>query len=210
MSGAENMRVILSASCFSDAEAMLVLATGLASEAGAILEGVLVEEAGLALATFGAARFVDTAGRTMALPGPERMGAAYARDAAQFESLLADTAKKAALRWSFRRAAGRATETLAALALPGDLLVLPASPFHVPLREIVLDSGADKGLGPFARAAATRLGRPLRDLSVTQTETGTPPPGAGSVLFSMLPPGGLAMLESAPRCARVLCVRSLA
>ncbi|TCP40795.1 hypothetical protein EV662_1068 [Rhodovulum marinum] len=203
------MRVILSASCFSDAKAMLALATGLAAEAGAILEGVLVEEAGLALATFGAARFVDTAGRTIALPGPERMGAAYARDAARFERLLTDTAAKSALRWSFRRASGRSTEILAALAVPGDLLVLPASPFHAPLRELVLDSGADKGLGPLARATATRLGRPLRDLSAAQPGTVTPPPAAGSVLFSMLPPGGLAVLDSAPRCARVLCIRSL-
>ncbi|MGC9417948.1 MAG: hypothetical protein ACP5EN_03155 [Rhodovulum sp.] len=203
MTEVRGMRVILWAGCFSEAEAMLTLATALAAEAGATLEGILVEEeTGLALASLGATRFVDPAGRTIAQPGRDRMRAAYARDAARFERLLSDTAATASLNWSFRRAGEHSTKTLAAFAGPGDLLVLPARPIGVSFREILLDPDTDNGLAPLARSTAARLGRPLRLLGAARQSSKE----AGSVLFTTLPPGGLAKLASAAHCARVFRV----
>ncbi|MCO8146040.1 hypothetical protein NHN26_12505 [Rhodovulum tesquicola] len=194
-------RVILSVACLAEAEAMLPLATGLAAEAGATLEGLLFEEAdSIALALVGAARIVDPAGRTLVGLDPSRMGAAYARDAARFERLLSRAAEDAALRWSFRHARGRLTEALASIAAPGDLLVLPAGPLRTPLREIVLAAGADAALTPLAEAAATRMSRPLRRLLVP----GLPQLGAGSVLFSRYEAPRLAALLAETRCIHVL------
>ncbi|TCM77337.1 hypothetical protein [Rhodovulum steppense] len=195
------VRVILSATCLAEAEAALPLATGLAAEAGAALAGVLIEDAdNIALALAGAARFVDPAGRMLAGLDPARMGAAYARDAARFERLLARAATAAALSWSFRHTQGRLAEALAGIAAPGDLLVLPAGPMRAPLREIVLAAGADAALAPLAEAAAARLSRPLRRLAAPDLAQ----LGAGSVLFSQFEAQRLAALLAGTRCIHVL------
>lgn len=185
---------------------MLALAEGLAAEAGAMLQGVLVEDAdSVALAVAGAARIVDPAGRPVAGLDPARMGAAYARDAARFERMLAEAATRTALTWGFRRARGRLAGALTGLAAPGDLLVLPAGLLRSPLREIVLAAGADPDLAPLAAAAAARIRRPLRQLAAP-TVAGAPWTGLGpgSVLFSHVEAHNLAALLGATRCIHVL------
>lgn len=197
-------RVVLGVTSYADAAPTLALAAALATEAGADLHGLMVEDdAHLALCALSAACIVDPAGRVLARHDAARMRAAVQRDAARFKQELAIQATRTALGWSFGRGSGRLGAVLAGTLTAGDMLVLPAGPTRAPLREIVLlQTGVVAGLGPLAHALAARLSRPLRTLP--DGPEALHALGPGSVVIGAVSAADLPGLLARSRCTYVL------
>lgn len=191
-------RIILGATTLADATGTLALATALAVAREAEIHGLLVEDDEvMALVTAHAACILAPSGGPVGMVEPARLRAAFAREAARFERLLVEAAERAALRRSFSRERGRLGAALAAMARPGDLMVIPAGPFRVPVREVVLLSAGDAGsaLAGVARATAERLGRPLR--AIVLPEAGRAHDAAGLAALESLGPGSVLFAELA-------------
>lgn len=118
-------RVILSATCYADAEAALYLAVLLARELGAGLHGLLVtDETVLAAAAHPHARSVSFSGQSVARVTLETMRAAFRADARLFERRLSEAAREALLDTGFSAVGGRMMAVLARFAGARDIVVV--------------------------------------------------------------------------------------
>ncbi|MDI3338084.1 hypothetical protein QKW60_16875 [Defluviimonas aestuarii] len=118
-------RVILSATCYADAEAALHLAVLLARTAGAGLHGILVsDETILSAAAHPHARAVSFSGQAVTQVTVETMHAAFRADARLFQKRLTEAAQKAVLETSFSAIRGRMMAVLARSAEARDIIVI--------------------------------------------------------------------------------------
>jgi hypothetical protein len=156
-------RVLLAAACYADARAAVPFGVAIAAAAGAELTGLLAEDPA-ALALMGPA--VAPLRGTPIQISAETMLAAFQRDARAFERLIAETAGRAALPWSFRHERG----SLPALLLPH--LAVPGEVVLVGFQRLVRLSGPlvalerpeAPGVQSLARALRDRLRLPLMEL----------------------------------------------
>jgi hypothetical protein len=206
-------RVLLAAACFADARAALPLGVEIAVAARAELTGLLAEDpAALALAGLALAPLRRAPIRISA----DTMLAAFQRDARAFERLLAETATRAALTWSFRLERGSLPAlVLPHLAAPGEVVLVGFQRLmrlRGPL--VALERPGAPGVQILARVLRDRLRLPLIELPLL------PAPAALHALRSLAPaaviadvtgtefatPAGLAELIDTARCPLVLRV----
>lgn len=123
--GSPPFRVILSATCYADAEAALHLAVLLARQVGAGLHGLLVsDEAILEAARHPHARAVSFSGQAVSQVTVETMRAAFRADARLFEKRLVQAARDAVLDTGFSAIGGRLMAVLAQITGARDIVVV--------------------------------------------------------------------------------------
>jgi hypothetical protein len=155
-------RVLLAAACFADARAAVPFGLEIAAAAGAELTGLLAEDPD-ALALAGPA--LAPLRRTPVQISAETMLAAFRRDARAFERLIAETAGRAALPWSFRHERGSLPAlVLPHLAAPGEVVLVGFQRLmrlRGPL--VALERPGAPGVQSLARALRDRLRLPLME-----------------------------------------------
>lgn len=118
-------RVIISATCFADADAAIVMAINLARKVKGDLFGLLVEdESILSYADMPFAKVVAFQSGAPQLVTLEAMTSAFRSDARTFETILAKSAMEASINWSFESKRGRMMPLLNSVAAKGDLILL--------------------------------------------------------------------------------------
>lgn len=130
-------QIIIAASCYADATAVIPMAAGLARWAGADLHGILVEQ-NMVLTTEGmfTTRLITPTGAQIAAPTIAQMRRLLAADARVFE---AELAKMASLRrWTFERLQGDLMARTRAAAKPGDILLIGHYGFYRHLGSVIL------------------------------------------------------------------------
>ncbi len=157
-------RLILGATCYSDAYSTIELAVPLAGRLGAELLGVLIEEdAILSYAGMPDARTIGEPGKAAQQVTAEKMMAAFRQDAAQFKRALGQAATVAKIAWSFEQRRGQFSRVFEGLAGTGDLLVLAyARPrHHRRAIALVMGQNATPALYSNAAGVAQETGLPL-------------------------------------------------
>jgi hypothetical protein len=206
-------RVLLAAACYADARAAVPFGVAIAAAAGAELTGLLAEDPA-ALALVGQA-LAPLRGTPIQISA-ETMLAAFQRDARAFERLIAETAGRAALPWSFRLERGSLPALLLPhLAEPGEVVLVGFQRLmrlRGPL--VALERPGAPGVQTLARALRDRLRLPLMELPLL------PEAGALAALRGLAPaaviadvtgtgfatPAGLAELIETARSPLVLRV----
>lgn len=206
-------RVLLGATCYTDAEGTMQIAVLAAREIGAELHGLLVvDESILAAASAPRARSVGFSGARIAQISAEQMQAAFRADARRFREQLLRTARGASLGAGFRQERGRLAAVLEQGAGAGDLIVYG---FRRAPRDsdcvILIASATDPAprLTALAAHLSEGLGKPLIVLVPAQTAEVRPAPLAGlagvDVIAFDTPEALLARLE---RCRPAVVVAS--
>ncbi|UWQ35343.1 hypothetical protein K3555_22715 (plasmid) [Leisingera sp. M527] len=154
-------RVILGASCYTDAEAALVLAMELARQLGAELQGVFVRETAVLAAGYAHSRAVSYSGqRETGLTGAA-LAKAFQADARRFRGLLSARAAAAALESSFREAEGHVQEELRRVSQAGDILIFGFKPILRAAGRIAVILAAGQGVPDYTQRLARKAGKPL-------------------------------------------------
>lgn len=122
-------RVIVSATCFADADAAIKTATRLAQAIGGEVLGILVEDE--AISRFAELPFAKVLAFPVAAHQPDMpqvnsraMRIAFQRDAGDFRSILAKTARDASVDWKFESKRGQIVSIMNASARKGDFVLL--------------------------------------------------------------------------------------
>ncbi len=122
-------QIIIAASCYADATAVISMAAMLARWAGADLHGILVEQNMVpATERMFTTRLITPAGAQIAVPTIAQMRRLLAADARIFEAELAKMASLS--RWTFERLQGDLMARTRAAAKPGDILLVGHHGFH--------------------------------------------------------------------------------
>ncbi|MDW3118730.1 MAG: hypothetical protein R8G60_13845 [Roseovarius pacificus] len=176
-------RVLLGATCYTDAEGTMQIAVLAAREIGAELHGLLVvDESILAAASAPRARSVGFSGARIAQITAEQMQAAFRADARRFREQLLRAARGASLGAGFRQERGRLAAVLEQGAGAGDLIVYG---FRRAPRDsdcvILIASATDSAprLTALAAHLSEGLGKPLIVLVPAQTAEARPAPWPG-------------------------------
>jgi hypothetical protein len=123
--GKRQSKVIISATCFADADAAIVMAISLAQKVKGDLFGLLVEdESILRYADLPFAKVVAFQSGTPQQVTPEAMASAFRSDARTFKAILAKSAMDASINWSFESKRGQMMSLLHSMASKGDLILL--------------------------------------------------------------------------------------
>lgn len=187
-------RVILGASCYSDAEAALALALELARQLGAELHGVFVRETSVLAAGYAHSRVVSYSGRRETGLTAGALARAFQADARRFEGLLARRAKAAALVSSFREAEGHLQEELRRSAEAGDIIISGFKPILRATGCVALILTEGQAVPGFALRLARTVRKPLVALVACAPEA-QPGPAAA-------PAGPLGDVAETRRCAQ--------
>lgn len=158
---AARARVILGASCYTDAEAALSLAMELARHLDAELHGVFVRETAVLAAAYAHSRVVSYSGQPETGLTAGTIAKAFQADAKRFEGLLSSRAKASALVSSFREAEGHVQEELRKGAQAGDILIFGFKPILRAAGCIALILAEDRDVPEFAVRLAHKIGKPL-------------------------------------------------
>ena len=123
--GKRQSRVIISATCFADADGAIAMATILAQKLNSDVYGLLVEdEAILQYANQPVANAVAFQSGIRQQVTPEAMAFAFRSDARIFKAILAKAAREASINWSFESKRGRLMPLLHSLSSKGDMVLL--------------------------------------------------------------------------------------
>lgn len=174
--GTGQVRVILGAGCYLDAEAALSLAVVLARQFSAELHGVFVRDEAILAATAGPlACVVSYSGNQVGDATGNAMLHAFQTDSRRFQRHLQARAREAALESSFREETGRLPEALQQAANAGDFVVYGLKPTIRTGGPLALVLGKGQVIPGFARRLAKQLDKTLVVLmpTGTATETGT-------------------------------------
>ena len=122
-------RVVVSATCFADADAAIKIATRLAQTIGGEVLGILVEDESIS-------RFAELPfAKVLAFPAGSHqpdmpqvnsraMQIAFQRDAGDFRRILAKTARDSSVDWQFESKRGKIVSIMSSTARKGDLVLL--------------------------------------------------------------------------------------
>ena len=168
-------RVILAASCYTDAQAALDLATLLARQMGRELVGLLVEEQAVHFhASMPFARTVATPGTTREEITAKKMQDAFARDAREFEARLRMLGEQENLSWSFRTMHGKLRIKGESEATAEDFLILGGhlSRSHKSAILVVFGPHADPALVDLSTQIASDTDHPIIALVAADETTG--------------------------------------
>lgn len=123
-SGKSQSKVIISATCFADADAAIKMATKLAKKINRDLHGLLIEdESILRYADLPFAKVIAFQSGMPQQVTPEAMASAFRSDAKLFKTILAKTAVKASVNWSFESKRGQMMPLLHSITSKGDLIL---------------------------------------------------------------------------------------
>jgi hypothetical protein len=175
--GKRQSRVIISATCFADADAAIVLAISLAQKVKGDLYGLLVEdESILRYADLPFAKVIAFQSGTPQQVTPEAMASAFRSDARIFKAILAKSAMDASINWSFESKRGRMMPLLHSVASKGDLILLGHQQSPMLNGEIVyLDysDADDSNFRKLANQIAREMNVPLQVISSIKCENKT-------------------------------------
>jgi len=176
-------RIIISATCFADADASMGIAEVIAQIVKSDVLGLLVEEESiLRFADLPSATVVALQSRTRQPVTPDAMGKAYQRDANAFKTILARTAKNASINWSFHHKCGQLIPLIKSVALKGDLILLGHQLTRMSSGEIVClcyDEDNEKGLRNLAVKVARQLRSPIHSIIAMKSAKSRRPISAG-------------------------------
>ncbi len=183
--GKRQSRVIISATCFADADAAIAMATNLAQKVKGDLLGLLVEEESiLRHADLPFSKVVAFQSGTPQQVTAKAMAAAFRSDARIFKTNLAKTAMDASLNWSFESRRGRMMSLVHSVAAKGDLVLLGHQQAPVLNSEIVYLNFAGGGEGNFEELAnriAVEMEIPLQVISPVKTGDRQSPETDGTI-----------------------------
>ncbi len=172
--GKHQSKVIISATCFADADAAIVMATSLAQKVKGAVHGLLVEdESILQYANLPLANAVAFQSGIPRRVTPEAMAAAFRSDARIFKTILAKTASEASINWSFESKPGRLMPLLHSVSTKGDLVLLGHQRTPMMSDEIVYLNYGDSGDGNFlelANQVAREMNVPFQVISTMKSE----------------------------------------
>jgi hypothetical protein len=147
-------RVIISATCFADADAAIAMATILARKVKGNLLGLLVEdESILRYADLPFAKVIAFQPGTPQPVTSKTMAAAFQRDAKVFKAILEKTATDASVNWSFESKRGRMMPLLHSVASKGDFILLGHQRSPISSGEIIYLNYADAEKSDFQELA---------------------------------------------------------
>lgn len=165
-------RIILSATCYTDAQSAMEIALHLARQLNSALLGLLVEdEAAHIYVGFPNARTVAAPGQVSTAITAKKMHSAFRRDAKLFRRALENRALNARLNWSFQQERGHLHTSTQKQATAGDFLLFG---FYRPERHatslaVVLGGTPDPGLSQLGVTLAKDTGLPLLFFVPAQT-----------------------------------------
>lgn len=142
-------RVIISATCFADADAAIAIATRLAQKIEGDVLGLLVEDETIlryAQLPFAKAMVFHSGTRQPVISQvtTRSMNEAFQRDARFFQSILAKAANEASLDWTFESKRGSLISLLHSVATKGDFILLGYQQTRPARGEIICIGFADK------------------------------------------------------------------
>jgi hypothetical protein len=177
----DGIRVILGASCYSDAEATLSLAVLLAKQLGAELLGVFVrEEAALSASDRLRSCVVSYSGRQATGVTAGDMFSAFRADSRRFHRKLQNYAKEATLESAFTESKGRFSEAVQKVAKAGDFVVYSFKPVLQAGGSLALVLGEGQDIPSYVGRFARQLGKQIVVLMPggKSTETTVHDPGS--------------------------------
>lgn len=171
----QHNRVILCATCYLDAEAAMNLATELAHQIGAELQGVMVRDRDSLAASGGrVSAVVSYSGVRATRVTMEDMLNAFRADARRFRDQFLRQAQDAMLSAAFQEAEGRLTEVVQSTARSGDLVVLGVKPLTQGGHDLVVVLEEGGTVPEFAKGLAHKLNKHLVAMSLSQQEQSDP------------------------------------
>ncbi|MCP4181997.1 MAG: hypothetical protein GY761_01555 [Hyphomicrobiales bacterium] len=175
--GKHQSKVIISATCFADADAAIAMATSLAQKVKGVVHGLLVEdESILRHANLPLAKAVAFQSGIPRRVTPKAMASAFRRDARMFKTILAKTANEASINWSFESKPGQLMPLLHSVSSKGDLVLLGHQRTPMTSDEIVYLNYGDSGDGSFlelANQVAREMNVPFQVISFMKSESKT-------------------------------------
>ncbi len=175
--GKRQNRIIISATCFADADAAIVIATNLAKKVKGDLLGLLVEEESiLRHADLPFSKVIAFQSGTLQKVTPEAMAAAFRSDARFFKTILEKMAMDACVNWSFESRRGQMMSLVHGMESKGDLILLGHQQTAMSEGEIVylnFSDGDDSSFEELASQIALEMNIPFQVISPLKTDDQT-------------------------------------
>ncbi len=158
-------RIVISATCYPDAQAAIPLGVNLARQLNAEVEGLLVEEeAFIHYAALPSAKALSGQGRQANKVTPKAMLDAFQRDAQAFRNRLSRSAREASVTWTFQQRRGALMSLVDQMGKAADVILFGHHRSFTAPGEIVLVCGKQSppaDLMDLANRIATDLHLPL-------------------------------------------------
>ncbi len=179
-------RVIVSATCFADADAAIKIAARLARKIQGDVLGLLIEDE--AISRYAELPFAKTLAFQPATQQPvtsRAMRIAFERDAQRFKTILAKAARNASIEWSFESKRGKTIPLLHSTASKGDFILLGYQQMRASQGEIIclIDAGGnDASLLNIGKTLAQEMNIPLHQITLINHGKETPDKSSGRQL----------------------------